>query len=219
MSVLRFDCRFRYPRGFELDFAFVAERGVTALVGPSGCGKTTVLNLIAGTSSPDSGEIAIGDDVIFESKRAKNFPTERRRIGYVFQDFQLFPHLNVRDNLRFGMLRTPSRAGNIDHVTDMLDLKNLLLRPPGTLSGGEQQRVALGRALLCSPRLLLLDEPLNALDVELRRNVAVYLRRVIDDVQIPCVLVSHDPESVATLADATFVMAGGRLDVTSTTGR
>jgi len=200
MSVLRFDCRFRYPAGFGLDFVFAAEQGVTALVGPSGSGKTTVLNLIAGLLTPADGAISLGDATLFDSRSAVNLPPNMRSVGYVFQDYQLFPHLSVVDNLRYGQLRTRDGAVSLDKIVATLELGDLLARPPASLSGGQQQRVAVGRALLRSPRLLLLDEPLNALDAERRRSIAEYLGRVIHEFNIPTVLVSHDRESVASLA-------------------
>ncbi len=202
MSVLRFDCRFRYPSGFSLDRAFTVERGVTALVGRSGSGKTTALNLIAGILSPADGVIALGDEILFDSGAAINLPPNRRAIGYVFQDYQLFPHLSVSDNLRYGQRRTPGGSANFEKIVATLELETLLDRSPNSLSGGQKQRVALGRALLRSPRLLLLDEPLNALDVELRQNIGQYLSRAIKEFRIPSILVSHDRESVASLADA-----------------
>jgi molybdate transport system ATP-binding protein len=203
MSALRFDCRFHYRAGFALDFAFVAERGVTALVGPSGCGKTTVLNLIAGLLTPAEGVIALGDRVLFDSQAGVNIRPERRSIGYVFQDYQLFPPLSVLDNLRYGERRNQNGAVDFKKIVATLDLNDMLARTPRSLSGGQKQRVALGRALLRSPRLLLLDEPLNALDVDLRSSIGQYLSRAIQEFQIPTVLVSHDPASIASLADST----------------
>lgn len=207
MSVLRFDCRFRYASGFALDLAFVADRGVTALVGPSGSGKTTVLNLIAGLLAPADGVIALADAVLFDSPTGVNLPPDRRGIGYIFQDYQLFPHMSVAQNLSYGQRRAKRGGANFDHVVETLELGELLRRAPASLSGGQKQRVAVGRALLCSPRLLLLDEPLNALDAELRQNIAKYLARVIAEFQIPGLLVSHDKESVAALADEVVTLA------------
>jgi molybdate transport system ATP-binding protein len=208
MSVLNFDCRFRYPTGFSLNFAFVAEQGLTALVGPSGAGKTTVLNLIAGLLTPAEGAITLGDVTLFDSRAATNLPPNRRAIGYVFQDYQLFPHLSVEQNLRYGQRRTPGGTASFDKIVATLELGALLPRPPASLSGGQQQRVAVGRALLRSPRLLLLDEPLSALDPDLRRSIASYLGRVIEEFRIPSVLVSHDRESVAALASAVVSIGG-----------
>jgi molybdate transport system ATP-binding protein len=202
VSVLHFDCRFRYATGFALDLAFDAERGVTALVGPSGSGKTTALNLIAGLLTPDDGAIVLGDRPLFDSRAAVNLPPNRRAIGYVFQDYQLFPHLSVAENLRYGERRSENAWGKFDAIVATLELGDLLDRAPASLSGGQKQRVALGRALLRGPELLLLDEPLNALDVELRRSIAASLSRVLAESPIPTLLVSHDRESVAALAGA-----------------
>jgi len=201
MSVLRFDCRFRYPGGFALTFAFVAERGVTAIVGPSGSGKTTVLNLIAGLLTPAEGVIELGDKRLFDAQASIALPPEEREIGYIFQDYQLFPHLSVERNLRFGQRRANHPPARFEHVVEVLELGSLLNRTPASLSGGEKQRVALGRALLRGPRLLLLDEPLNAVDVRLRQTIGEFLSRAIAEFKIPAVLVSHDQESIAALAD------------------
>jgi molybdate transport system ATP-binding protein len=201
MSVLRFDCRFRYQDGFALGFAFVAERGVTAIVGPSGSGKTTVLNLIAGLLTPADGVIELGDKRLFDGQASINLPPEEREIGYIFQDYQLFPHLSVERNLRYGQRRANHPPARFEHVVEVLELGSLMNRTPASLSGGEKQRVALGRALLRGPRLLLLDEPLNAVDVRLRQTISEFLSRAIAEFKIPAVLVSHDQESIAALAD------------------
>jgi molybdate transport system ATP-binding protein len=201
MSVLRFDCRFQYPSGFRLGFAFTAERGVTAIVGPSGSGKTTVLNLIVGLLTPADGVIELGETRLFNSEASTNLPPERREIGYIFQDYQLFPHLSVERNLRYGQRRTNRTHASLEHVAEVLELRPLLNRMPASLSGGEKQRVALGRALLCGPRLLLLDEPLSAVDARLRQTISEFLSRAIAEFKIPAVLVSHNQESIAALAN------------------
>jgi molybdate transport system ATP-binding protein len=204
MSVLRFDCRFRYDTGFALNFQFAAEAGVTAIVGPSGSGKTTVLNLIAGLLRPNAGNISLHNAVLFDSSSGIDLPPERRGVGYVIQDFQLFPHLTVEQNLRYGWLRSNKEGGfEFKRIVDMLELGDLLDRAPYSLSGGQKQRVAVGRAILRCPKLLLLDEPLNAVDADLRNSIAEYLNRIIGEFQIPTLLVSHDRESVAKLAHTT----------------
>ncbi len=206
MSVLRFDCRFRYPRGFSLDFAFVANGNVTALVGPSGSGKTTVLNLIAGLLRPESGAIAVHDQVLFDSQAGIDVPPEHRGIGYVFQDYQLFPHLNIEQNLRYGRRRATRNGIEFDKIVDLLRLADVLRRFPFSLSGGQKQRVAMGRALMRNPKLLLLDEPLSALDPDLRTTVGNYLLDVTKEFDIPTLLVSHDLQSVERLSQSTVRM-------------
>jgi molybdate transport system ATP-binding protein len=206
MSVLRFDCKFRYASGFALNFQFATEPGVTALVGPSGSGKTTVLNLIAGLLTPTTGVISVADQVLFDSSAKTNLPPEQRGIGYVFQDYQLFPHLNVRANLNYGQTRAARAGIQFDRVVQILELADVLHRSPASLSGGQKQRVALGRALLRGPKLLLLDEPLSALDTNLRASVAADLARALEEFRIPTLLVSHDPESINWLAHQTLQM-------------
>jgi molybdate transport system ATP-binding protein len=206
MSVLKFDCVFRYPHGFELELAFTAGRGVTALVGKSGCGKTTTLNLISGLLTPERGVIAFEDEVLYSATGGVNVPPERRGVGYVFQDLQLFPHLTVEENLRYGERRAARSGVSVDRVAEILQLDELLHRAPATLSGGQKQRVALGRALLRNPRLLLLDEPVNALEIELREHVSEYVARTVEEFKVPTLLVSHDPASVARLADAVVTL-------------
>ncbi len=199
MTVLTFDCRFAYPTGFALDFAFNVDAGVTGLVGPSGCGKTTVLNLISGLLRPDSGRIALGDQDLFDAKKRTDRRPEERQIGYVFQDFLLFPHLSVEDNLRYGQQRQKDCRIEFQRVVAALELGDVLRRMPASLSGGQKQRVALGRALMRSPQLLLLDEPLNALDRELRASVIEDLAKIVDELEIPAIVVSHDQASIAAL--------------------
>jgi molybdate transport system ATP-binding protein len=207
MSVLCFDCQFQYSTGFRLRFQFVAEAGVTAIVGPSGSGKTTVLNLIAGLLRPNTGRISLHDQVLFDSAARINLPPERRGVGYVIQDYQLFPHLTVEDNLRYGWRRAGKVDVEFDRIVRILELSDVLQRSPTSLSGGQKQRVAVGRAILRGPRLLLVDEPLNALDAELRASIAEYLGRVVAEFHIPTLLVSHDRESVASLAQTTLSLA------------
>jgi molybdate transport system ATP-binding protein len=206
MCGLSFDCRFRYDTGFALNFHFAAPTGVTAIVGPSGSGKTTVLNLISGLLRPDAGKISLHDAVLFDSSTGVNLPPERRGVGYVIQDFQLFPHLTVEENLRYGWQRSSKVGFEFKKIVDMLELADLLDRAPYSLSGGQKQRVAIGRAILRCPKLLLLDEPLNAVDVDLRASIAEYLSRIIVEFQLPTLLVSHDRESVAKLAHTTVAI-------------
>jgi molybdate transport system ATP-binding protein len=211
MSVLAFDCRFRYSTGFLIDFAFETGPGITAIVGPSGAGKTTILNLIAGLLRPISGRIELRGKPLYSSAEGINLPPEARRVGYVFQDYQLFPHLSVAQNLRYGDRRAKSEHFSFDKAVEVLDLGELLLRPPTSLSGGQKQRVAIGRAILRGASILLLDEPFSALDAELRRTVSEYLARAIAEFHIPALLVSHDLETVKGIASSTIRLAGRAL--------
>jgi len=182
---------------------------IAALFGPSGAGKTTTLDAIAGLRTPARGTIAIGGRVLFASARGINVPAHHRHVGYVPQDVALFPHMNVRRNLLYG--RHPGVSPELDRVVGMLEIDRLLDRRVTDLSGGEKQRVALGRALMSGPSLLLLDEPLAAVDVPLRRRIRPYLQRVRDDLQIPIVYVSHDREEIEALADVVVRLDAGRV--------
>lgn len=197
--------------GFELRAAFdAATPGVIAFFGHSGCGKTTLVNLLAGLIGGAQGRIALDEQTWFDSAAGVNVPAERRRIGYVFQDARLFPHYTVRGNLLYGA--PPSgKAAQFDDVVQLLGLAPLLDRRPGRLSGGEKQRVALGRALLAQPRLLLLDEPLASLDVSRREEVLPYLERLRDHYSLPMVYVSHQLDEVLRLATQLVVLDAGRV--------
>jgi molybdate transport system ATP-binding protein len=205
---------------FRLDAVFEAPApAVVALFGPSGCGKTTVVNIVAGLLAADAARIEIDGEVLCDTATGLSLPAERRRVGYVFQDARLFPHLDVRRNLQYGFRRSPAGAGraSFDDVVALLGIESLLPRRPHALSGGERQRVALGRALLAQPRLLLLDEPLASLDAARREDVLPYLERVRDHFAIPMIYVSHQFEEVMRLAthvvviDRGMVMAQGPL--------
>ena len=198
--------------GFTLDAQFSAGRGITALFGPSGSGKSTILNLIAGLTRPDRGRIAIGETVFTDTARGISLPPHRRRIGYVFQDALLFPHLNVRRNLGYGrwFSREPGAVG-IDQIAALLGIGHLLDRAPATLSGGERQRAAIGRALLSNPRIFLMDEPLAALDVERKAEIIPYIERLRDELGLPILYVSHAVDEVARLADRIITLADGRV--------
>ncbi|RZZ83489.1 MULTISPECIES: molybdenum ABC transporter ATP-binding protein [Pseudoxanthomonas] len=178
-----------------------------ALAGPSGAGKTSVLNAIAGLLRPVAGRIAVDGTVLFDSARGIDVPVHRRRIGYVFQDARLFPHLDVRGNLRYGTHgRSAGARFGFEAVVELLGIGPLLQRRPRNLSGGEAQRVAIGRALLSQPALLLLDEPLSALDPARRGELIPYLRGVRTELQLPMLYVSHQPDEVQQLADAVHVL-------------
>jgi molybdate transport system ATP-binding protein len=198
---------------FALVAAFKAAGGVTALFGPSGAGKTTIVNMIAGLIAPDRGRIALDDTVLFDAAARINVPPHRRRIGYVFQEGRLFPHLTVRRNLDYGryMSGLPRDEAGMAHVVDLLDIGALLDRRPGRLSGGERQRIAIGRALLTRPRLLLLDEPLASLDAGRKREILPYLMRLRDEAKVPMLYVSHQFREVRRIATEVVRIEDGRV--------
>ena len=197
---------------FALAARFAIDAPVVGLFGASGAGKTSVVNAIAGIGTPDRGSISINGTVLFDSARGIDLPPERRRIGYVFQDALLFPHLDVQRNLLYGQRLCGAADRFIEpaRIIALLGLETLLRRAPMTLSGGERQRVAIGRALLAQPRILLMDEPLVALDAARKDEVLDYIERLRDDVRIPLVYVTHSRSEIARLADAVVVLANGR---------
>jgi len=197
---------------FALDVKFAADAPIVGLFGASGSGKTSVVNAIAGVATPQRGTIRVNGSVLFDSATGVNVRPEHRRVGYVFQDALLFPHLDVRSNLLYGQrLRSPSEQF-IDEkrVVDLLGLRALLHRKPRTLSGGEKQRVAIGRALLAQPRILLMDEPLASLDAPRKAEILDYIERLRDDLRIPIVFVSHSLDEVMRLADTVVLLAEGK---------
>jgi molybdate transport system ATP-binding protein len=198
---------------FTLEASFSSEGRVTGLFGASGAGKTSLINMIAGLVKPDRGTIALDGETLDDSAAGLHIPPYRRRIGYVFQDARLFPHLNVSQNLDYGrrMNRLTEDPAQQKRVIDLLDIGSLLDRRPGKLSGGERQRAAFGRALLSKPKLLLLDEPLGALDEERKREILPYLVRLRDEAGIPMVYVSHDAAELRQLATQIVMLKGGRI--------
>ena len=198
---------------FSLDAKFESTSGVTALFGPSGSGKTSIIGTIAGLTKPDHGYITIDGEVVFDSKAGIDEPVYRRRVGYVFQDGRLFPHLSVAHNLDYGrwMSGAARDDGQVKRVMGLLEIAHLLKRRPGALSGGECQRVALGRALLMKPRLLLLDEPLASLDAARKREILPYFVRLRDEIKLPMVYVSHDANEVKSLATRVIMIEAGRV--------
>jgi molybdate transport system ATP-binding protein len=207
-DVIGLDCRL-WQGSFTLDLSVRLDKPVTALFGPSGAGKTTVLDAIAGLRTPGSGSITINERVVFDSRSGINVPTHRRHVGYVAQDVALFPHMSVRKNVLYG--RREGQRLSLPIVTRMLEIEGLLDRNVPQLSGGERQRVALARALMSAPELLLLDEPLAAVDVERRRRILPYLERVRDELRVPIVYVTHDRSEATQLADEVIVLREGRL--------
>ncbi len=199
---------------FALDATFTSERGITALFGRSGSGKTSMIRIIAGLAQPDEGQVVLGGEVIMDTERRVFVAKHRRRFGYVFQEARLFPHLSVRHNLSYGrwFAKNAAPAEGLDRIVALLGIEDLLERRPEKLSGGEKQRVAIGRALLSAPRLLLMDEPLAALDDARKAEVMPYLERLRDEMQIPIVYVSHSIAEVARLANQVVVMRDGKVE-------
>jgi molybdate transport system ATP-binding protein len=212
LTVLRVNISKRLGE-FAIDASFASEGRVTGLFGASGAGKTSLINMIAGLLRPDRGTIVVDGETLDDTAMKLHVPVHRRRIGYVFQDARLFPHLNVRQNLDYGrrMNRLAGDAAQESRVTELLDIGNLMDRRPGRLSGGERQRVALGRALLSQPRLLLLDEPLGSLDEERKEEILPYLVRLRDEAGIPMVYVSHDASEMRQLATHVVTLQRGRV--------
>jgi molybdate transport system ATP-binding protein len=201
---------------FSLSALFASESGATVLFGPSGAGKTSIINMIAGLLTPDRGRIVLDDEVLFDDAARIDRPPWQRRVGYVFQEGRLFPHLSVMHNLIYGRWM----GGHADdphafaHVVELLDIGHLLDRRPGKLSGGERQRVAVGRALLMRPRLLLLDEPLASLDTARKRDILPYLERLRDEARVPMIYVSHDAEEVKRIATRVVRLDDGKVTAT-----
>lgn len=207
-----------YARGdFRLSASATIGGGVTGICGPSGSGKSTLLLLIAGLLSPSSGTIKAGDEVLVDIRQRKVVPAWERHFGLVFQDGQLFPHLTVRRNLLYGFERIASQMRRLDlqAVAELLEITHLLDRRPALLSGGERQRVALGRALLYSPRLLLLDEPLSSLDERLKQQILPFLKRIREETHVPMLYVTHARAEVEYLADQVMTMDRGNLQPAS----
>lgn len=199
---------------FLVDVAISGDTsGITALYGPSGSGKTSVINMVAGLVRPDTGRIVINGTPLFDAKQNINLLPEKRRMGYVFQDGRLFPHLSVRSNLLYGMRRVhpKKRFVGVDAVVDLLGISHLLNRRPNRLSGGEKQRVAIGRALLTSPAMLLMDEPLASLDTARKSELLPFISRLCREFGIPILYVTHAMDEILALADVMVVLEQGRV--------
>lgn len=196
---------------FTIKAAFKSNGLVTGLFGNSGAGKTSIINMIAGLTRPDRGLISLNGETLEDTQSGIHVPPHRRRIGYVFQDARLFPHLNVRQNLDYGrrMNRLDLDRATESRSVELLDIGHLLDRRPAQLSGGERQRVALGRALLAKPRLLLLDEPLGSLDEQRKADILPYFIRLRDEARIPMVFVSHDANEMRRLATSIVMLKRG----------
>lgn len=198
---------------FSLDVRLSAGPGITALYGRSGSGKTSVINMVAGLARPDDGVISVDGRVLFDRTGGVDLPPEARRLGYVFQEHRLFPHLSVRGNLEFGQNLLPAneRTQSFETVVDLLGIAHLLDRRPAKLSGGEKQRVAIGRALLASPRILLMDEPLAALDPARKAELLPFIAQLARRFGVPILYVSHSMDEVMRLADTLVLMDGGKV--------
>lgn len=209
-ALMSFEIAVTLPRRGGLSVEFVAPAGLTALFGPSGAGKTSVLDAVAGLLRPREGRIVVSGEVLFDSDAKVDLPPERRACGYVFQDGRLFPHRRVRDNLLYGWRLAPvaQRWMTLDEAAGFLGIGHLLHRMPATLSGGEAQRVAIGRALLSGPRFLLMDEPLSSLDVARREEIMTVIERIRDELALPVLYVSHDRAEVDRLAGQVIAIGG-----------
>jgi len=208
--VAAFDLDFTLRQGeFTLTFTVNVEARTLALFGPSGSGKTSALEAVAGLRTPHRGRIAVNGNVLFDSERHLNTPIRTRRIGYVPQDTLLFPHLNVRENVTYGR-RAASRP-DLEVLVELLELSTLMDRRVASLSGGERQRVAMARALYSGPEVLLLDEPLAAVDLPRRRRIVDALIRIRDELSVPLIYVTHLPEEALTVADWAVLIDNGRI--------
>lgn len=198
---------------FTIDVNIEAGPGITTLFGKSGAGKSTIIAMLAGLIKPDGGTIRIGGETLFDSSQGINVPAEQRKVGYVFQDARLFPHMSVERNLRYGINRLPSvkHRETFDRVVALLGLEDILNRRPGNLSGGEKQRIAIGRALLSNPRILLMDEPLASLDAARKSEILPYIERLSADFDLPVIYVSHAVEEVVRLSDTLVLISQGRV--------
>ncbi|MGH6940257.1 molybdenum ABC transporter ATP-binding protein [Hypericibacter sp.] len=198
---------------FELAASFRTGPGVTALFGQSGSGKTTLVNMVAGLVRPDRGRILVDGRALFDSDARVNLPSHRRRVGYVFQESRLFPHLTVRQNLLYGswFRGRRFRLGSVDQIVELLGIGDLLSRRPSSLSGGEKQRVAIGRAILSDPAILLMDEPLASLDDARKGEILPYLERLRDGLDLPILYVSHSVPEVVRLATTMILLSAGKI--------
>ncbi|HUK49143.1 MAG TPA: molybdenum ABC transporter ATP-binding protein [Terriglobales bacterium] len=198
---------------FELNADFLAPQGITILFGPSGSGKTTLLDAIAGLSVPDEGRIQVGERVLFDSKEKVNIPPTQRKIGYVFQDLALFPHMSAESNVAYGLgsIDKRERKQRVTDALQSLGISHLASRLPSQISGGERQRVALARALVTHPSILLLDEPLSGLDLTVRMKIAEDLRRSVQSLPIPVLYVTHNRDEVFMLGERMLVIEQGRI--------
>ncbi|WP_425501558.1 molybdenum ABC transporter ATP-binding protein [Roseobacter ponti] len=210
--MLNVDLKHRFD-DFTLDVSFEAPAGITVLFGRSGSGKTSIANAVAGLLQPDKGRITLAGRVLTDTAKRIRVPSHKRRVGYIFQDGRLFPHLSVAQNLRYGRRFAPRNAhpADPDHVIGLLGIGHLMDRRPASLSGGEKQRVAIGRALLAGPDIILADEPLAALDAERKAEILPYFERLRDEMPVPVLYVSHDIPEMSRLASTVIALKDGRV--------
>ncbi|MDC7227768.1 MAG: ATP-binding cassette domain-containing protein [Spirochaetales bacterium] len=212
------DFRLELPmRSFDFNIEGKYENGITAVFGPSGAGKTSLLKMLAGLVKPGNGFIQLNGRILTDSEKGIFVPPQKRAIGFVFQEKLLFPHMTVKQNLTFGMRYARKRCPadkmiSLSEVVELLDLPEVLDSKPAAISGGEQQRTALGRALLCAPELILLDEPFNAVDCRLRDNILTYLTKLKERVDIPMIVVSHDLPDLQKLTDTVQLIRDGQSE-------
>jgi molybdate transport system ATP-binding protein len=220
MSVLRVQLSKTFAPGrlrhFSVDVEFSAPTGVTVIFGPSGSGKTTVLQCIAGLLPPDKGLISIGNESVFDSEKDFDLAPQQRRIGYVFQDLALFPHMTAAENIAFGIRENGNRrAEKVREMLERFSIAHVAAHRPSEISGGERQRVALARALVTEPRLLLLDEPFSALDDPLKLEIIADLKQWLEQHRIPVLFVTHDRSEAGALGERMLLMTNGRIEMTS----
>ena len=209
-KILKFDIQLK-RKDFFLNVKAEIENGITGIYGPSGHGKTSLLNTIAGLIKPDSGYIELNGVKVFDSQSRINTPVKKRRVGYVFQDIRLFPHLSINQNLKYGLQKEIIGNLSFNEVVDILDIKNLLNKKPSECSGGEKQRIAIGRALLSGAQILIMDEPFSAVDVNLRNNIIPFLNAINTRFQIPMLIVSHDLPDLMSLSNNLLLLKNGKV--------
>ena len=209
-KTLKFDIKLQ-RKDFLLDVQATVSSGITGVYGPSGHGKSSLLNSIAGLVKPDAGCITIRDEKVFDSEQKINLPVQKRNVGYVFQDIRLFPHLSIEKNLKYGTRKDIGSEIDFDEVIDILNIRDLLTKKPSECSGGEKQRIAIGRALLSGARILLMDEPFSAVDVNLRNNIIPFLKAINLRFQIPMLVVSHDLPDLLSLTSDLLLLKEGKV--------
>ncbi|WP_167619432.1 molybdenum ABC transporter ATP-binding protein [Maribellus sediminis] len=209
-AVIKFDIQLR-RKEFLLNVKAEISEGITGIYGPSGHGKTSMLNAIAGLVKPESGYIILNNTPVFDSKQRINLPVRKRKVGYVFQDIRLFPHLSILKNLEYGINRNTESNISVDEVTDILKIKHLLDKKPDECSGGEKQRISIGRALLSGAQVLMMDEPFSAVDVQLRSTIIPFLTALNKRFRIPILIVSHDLPDLLSLTDHLLLLKNGAI--------